>query len=594
VKTRFSPGNISKFKGAYTMLKHVSRNDLYNILMKKNLISEKQIIEINQNCASSKKTIEDTILDMHILPEDVFLKTFADYMGIEFVRIDPLELDSRVITEMLPGKFAKAYGLIPIKKYNDTMTLAISNPFLHYPFDDISKMTGLKIEIVICTKQNMSNIFNMTYGLMDSLSAAEQEMILHGKISAVDLGNLERLHKGLHISGTQDPASKPIVQSVNNLFYYAFEQRASDIHLEPKRDISIVRFRIDGILHNVYILKKVIYNAIVSRIKTMAGMNIAEKRRPQDGRIKIIHKDEEVELRVSTVATAFGEKVVLRIFDPDILLQDIEALGFSQNDLTLFNDFIHHPYGIILVTGPTGSGKTTTLYSALNKISSTELNICTIEDPIELVHDQFNQVAVNPQIDLTFGKVLRTMLRQDPDIIMVGEIRDTETVQNAIQAALTGHLVLSTLHTNDAPTAITRLIDMGGQPFLIASTLIGVIAQRLVRKICPHCKTSFEMKEEDLKKELDVDWNKKKNIVLQKGKGCLECRGTGYFGRTAVFEIMKMNDEICELTKKKAASNEIQKAAIKNGMVTLRENALRKLFDGTTTIEETARIIRGI
>ncbi|MCX5807882.1 MAG: GspE/PulE family protein [Proteobacteria bacterium] len=576
------------------MLKSINRKDLYTILAKNNLISEKQIIEIEQVRTSSKKEIEDIILDMHILQEEVFLKALADHMKIEFIKIDPLELDSRAITEMIPGKFAKAYGLIPIKKQNDTLTLAISNPFLHYPLDDIAKMTGLKVEIVLCTKQNINSVFNMTYGLMDSLSAAEQEMILHGKISTVDLGNLERLHKGLQISGTQDPASRPIVQSVNNLFYYAFDQRASDIHLEPKRDISIVRFRIDGILHNVYILKKVVYNAIVSRIKTMAGMNIAEKRRPQDGRIKIIHKEQEIELRVSTVSTAFGEKVVLRIFDPDILLQDIDALGFSPGDSALFNEFIHHPYGIILVTGPTGSGKTTTLYSALNKISSTELNICTIEDPIELVHDMFNQVAVNPQIDLTFGKVLRTMLRQDPDIIMVGEIRDTETVQNAIQAALTGHLVLSTLHTNDAPTAITRLIDMGGQPFLIASTLIGVVAQRLVRKICPHCKTSFEVKEEDLKKELEIDSGRKKHIILKRGEGCLECRGTGYFGRTAVFEIMKINDEIRELTKNKASSNEIRTAAIKAGMVTLRENALKKLFDGTTTIEETAKIIKGI
>ena len=576
------------------MLKNINRKDLYTILAKKNLISEKQNIEIEQVRASSKKEIEDIILDMHILQEEVFLKALAEHMRIEFVKIDPLELDSRAITEMIPGKFAKAYGLIPIKKQNDTLTLAISNPFLHYPFDDIAKMTGLKVEIVLSTKQNINSVFNMTYGLMDSLSAAEQEMILHGKISTVDLGNLERLHKGLQISGAQDHASRPIVQSVNNLFYYAFDQRASDIHLEPKRDISIVRFRIDGILHNVYILKKVVYNAIISRIKTMAGMNIAEKRRPQDGRIKIVHKEQEIELRVSTVSTAFGEKVVLRIFDPDILLQDIDALGFSSGDSALFNEFIHHPYGIILVTGPTGSGKTTTLYSALNKISSTELNICTIEDPIELVHDMFNQVAVNPQIDLTFGKVLRTMLRQDPDIIMVGEIRDTETVQNAIQAALTGHLVLSTLHTNDAPTAITRLIDMGGQPFLIASTLIGVVAQRLVRKICPHCKTSFEVKEEDLKKELEIDLSRKRYVVLYKGKGCLECRGTGYFGRTAVFEIMKINDEIRELTKSKASSNEINKAAIKDGMVTLRENALKKLFDGTTTIEEAVKIIKGI
>lgn len=591
-KTIFS---LPKTRGwTFNMTKNIDRKDLYNILSKKNLISEKQSIEIEQARASSKKEIEDIILDMNILKEEELLKILADHMKVEFVKINPLELNAQEITEIIPGKFAKAYGLIPIKKHNDILTIAVSNPFLHYPFDDISKMTGLRIKIVLCTKQNINSTLNMIYGLTDSLSAAEQEMIIHGKISTVDLGNLERLHKGLQISGAQDHASKPIVHSVNNLFAYAFDQRASDIHLEPKRDICIVRFRIDGILHNVYILKKVVYNAIISRIKTMAGMNIAEKRRPQDGRIKIVHKEQEIELRVSTISTAFGEKVVLRIFDPDILLQDIDTLGFSPDDSVLFNEFIRHPYGIVLVTGPTGSGKTTTLYSALNRISSTELNICTIEDPIELVHDMFNQVAVNPQIDLTFGKVLRTMLRQDPDIIMVGEIRDTETVQNAIQAALTGHLVLSTLHTNDAPTAITRLIDMGGQPFLVASTLIGVVAQRLVRKICPHCKTPYEVKEEDLRKEFEIDLSKRRHIVLYKGKGCLECRGTGYFGRTAVFEIMKINDDTRELTKRKASSNEIRSAAIKAGMVTLRENVLKKLFNGTTTVEEAAKIIRGI
>ncbi|MCX5803095.1 MAG: ATPase, T2SS/T4P/T4SS family [Proteobacteria bacterium] len=576
------------------MLKNINRKDIYNILTSKHLISEKQIIEIEQSRASSQKEIEDIILDMHILSEEQFLKTLADYLEIEFVKIDPLEIDFGVVTETVPAKFAKAYGFIPTKKQDDILTIAVSNPFLQYPFYDIEKITGLKVKIVLCTRQNIKSVFNMTYGLRDSLSAAEQEMILKGKISTVDLGNLERLNRDLQISGNLDHFSQPIIQSVNHLFYYAFDQRASDIHLEPKRDFSVVRFRIDGILHNVYMLKKVIYNAIISRIKIMAGINIAERRRPQDGRIKIIHKEQEIELRVSTVSTAFGEKVVLRIFDPDILLQDIDALGFSRKDSALFDEFIHHPYGIILVTGPTGSGKTTTLYSALNKISSTEINICTIEDPIELVHEMFNQVAVNPQIDLTFGSVLRTMLRQDPDIIMVGEIRDTETVQNAIQAALTGHLVFSTLHTNDAPTAITRLIDMGGQPFLIASTLIGVVAQRLVRKICPHCKVSFEVKEEDLKKTLEVDLNKKRNIILHRGKGCLECRGTGYLGRTAVFEIMKVNDDIRELAKNKTPSNEIRKAALKNGMVTLRDNVLKKLFKGITTTEEAAKIIKGI
>lgn len=576
------------------MLKNINRKDIYNIFVSKHLISEKQIIEIEQSRASSQKEIEDIILDMHILSEEQFLKTLADYLEVEFVKIDPLEIDFGVVTETVPAKFAKAYGFIPIKKQDDILTIAVSNPFLQYPFYDIEKITGLKVKIVLCTRQNIKGVFNMTYGLRDSLSAAEQEMILQGKISTVDLGNLERLNRDLQISGNLDHSSQPIIQSVNHLFYYAFDQRASDIHLEPKRDFSVVRFRIDGILHNVYMLKKVIYNAIISRIKIMAGINIAERRRPQDGRIKIIHKEQEIELRVSTVSTAFGEKVVLRIFDPDILLQDIDALGFSRKDSALFDEFIHHPYGIILVTGPTGSGKTTTLYSALNKISSTEINICTIEDPIELVHEMFNQVAVNPQIDLTFGSVLRTMLRQDPDIIMVGEIRDTETVQNAIQAALTGHLVFSTLHTNDAPTAITRLIDMGGQPFLIASTLIGVVAQRLVRKICPHCKVSFEVKEEDLKKTLEVDLNKKRNIILHTGKGCLECRGTGYLGRTAVFEIMKVNDDIRELAKNKTPSNEIRKAALKNGMVTLRDNVLKKLFKGITTTEEAVKIIKGI
>lgn len=576
------------------MSKKIEREKIYEILKAKKLITEKQIQDVEQNRLSSHKNIDELVVELGVLREDKFLIAIADYMHVEFVKIDPLKTDLDSVTDSLPGKFVQAYGMMPIKRNGDLLTIAISNPFIDYPFYDIEKMTGLKTEIVLSTKQNIRTAINVSYGLSDSLSAAERDLILRGRVSTVDLGNLERLNKNLQSSGNVDYGAQPIVEAVNHLFHYAFEQRASDIHLEPKRDMAIVRFRIDGVLHNVYMLKRVIYSAIVSRIKVMAGMNIAEKRRPQDGRIKIIHREQEIELRVSTIATAFGEKVVLRIFDPDILLQDIQKLGFTDGDFQLFDEFIHHPYGIILVTGPTGSGKTTTLYSALNRLSTPEINITTIEDPIELIHEVFNQVAVNPRIDITFASVLRTMLRQDPDIIMVGEIRDNETVQNAIQAALTGHLVLSTLHTNDAPTAITRLIDMGGKPFLIASTLVGVMAQRLVRKICPYCKVRYAENPDTLKNILGIPVKNEKRVKLYRGKGCLECRGTGYLGRTGVFEVMKLDDEVRELTKMKASANEIRKVALKNGMTTLRKNALQKLVNGITTVEEAAKIIRGV
>ena len=380
-----------------------------------------------------------------------------------------------------------------------------------------------------------------------------------------------------------------MVNAVDYLLSYAFDQRASDIHLEPKRDFSLTRFRIDGVLHNVHTMPKVVHNAVVSRIKMLSRMNIAEKRRPQDGRIKTEFKGREVELRVSMLPVAFGEKAVVRIFDPDILIQDLANLGFSPRESDLLESFIQEPHGIILVTGPTGSGKTTTLYSALRKLSSPDINIITIEDPIEMIYEEFNQIGVQPQIDFTFAAAIRTILRQDPDIIMVGEIRDYETLENAIQAALTGHLVLSTIHTNDAPSSITRLLDLGAPPFLINSTILGIIAQRLVRRVCPYCSKPYDLSAEE-QGILGLNIPASSRGKIQIGEGCDKCRWTGYLGRTGIFEVMEMNDRIRKLISQKTENRQIKTEALKDGMITLHEGAIRKMLDGETTVSEVLRV----
>jgi general secretion pathway protein E len=404
----------------------------------------------------------------------------------------------------------------------------------------------------------------------------------------VDLGNLEQYVR-LKTSDELPSTDQHIVNAVNHLFNYAFEQRASDIHIEPKRKVSRVRMRIDGILHPVYELPKTVHSAVVSRIKTLSRMDMAEKRRPQDGRIKTEKEGVEVEIRVSTIPVAFGEKVVMRIMDPEIIFQDLEKLGFSPTDLIRYNRFINMPHGIILVCGPTGSGKSTTLYSTLKLLASPEVNITTVEDPIEMVHESFNQIGVQPLAGVTFSTILRNILRQDPDIIMVGEMRDLETAENAVQAALTGHLVLSTLHTNDSASVITRLLDLGVPPFLMQATLIGVLAQRLVRKVCLHCQEIFEMDSTELK-EMGIDVGTDGPVHLHRGKGCLRCRGSGYLGRTGIFEVLPYTESIKKLTTPNADLSAILSQAKKEGMVSMRENAVRKLIDGSTTYQEVLRV----
>jgi general secretion pathway protein E len=521
------------------------------------------------------------------LNEEAIMRMVAADLGMTFKKIDPLKLDLELVTQTIPKSFALKHMVLPVDSSLETISVAVYDPFNRQVLEDIERVTKKRVEALISTKSDIVKTIAEFYGFKSSIVAADTQL----SKPLVDLGNLEQLTR---LQATEEISSSDqhITNAVDHLFNYGFDQRASDVHIEPKREQTIVRLRIDGLLHTIYRIPKSVHPAIISRIKGLARLDLAEKRRPQDGRIKVERNGKEAEIRISTVPVAFGEKVVLRILDPDILLQDLEGLGFSTADLIKYRRLIEVPYGIVLITGPTGSGKTTTLYSSLRFLASEGNNITTIEDPIEMVHEQFNQIGVKPRINLTFANVLRHVLRQDPDIIMIGETRDLETATNAIQAALTGHLVLSTLHTNDAPSAITRLIDLGVQPFLISSSLTGVAAQRLVRKICPHCQESYKVKVADLA-PLDLGKDPQTQLELKMGKGCQQCRNTGYLGRSGIFEVLPMSEKLNHLTNHKASLADLQKAALQEGMSTLQQSAVDKMLRGITTFEEVVRVTLG-
>ena len=455
---------------------------------------------------------------------------------------------------------------------------------------DIEQANQIRIKPYLATKSDIKRIIGEFFGFQKSISAAEDQFgVIPGGSASIDIGNLERYVK---ISSAKEITSSDqhIKTAVNHIFHYALEQRASDIHIEPKRNVSMVRFRIDGSLHTIYNLPKAVHSAIVARIKFLSRLDIAEKRRPQDGRIKIGEKSgRDVEIRVSTIPVAFGEKAVLRILDSELMFQKIDSLGFSTRDMEVYNSFITSPHGIILVTGPTGSGKSTTLYSTLKEIATPEKNIVTIEDPVEMVHEEFNQIAVQPLIDVTFTTILRSILRQDPDIIMIGEIRDRETAAHAVQAAMTGHLVFSTLHTNDAVASIARLRDLGLPSFMIATSLLGCMAQRLVKTICPGCVEDFEMNSEDLLK-MGFPVAESGAVVLRRGKGCRDCRGTGFRGRCGIFEIFPLSAKVKKMVADDVHTLELRQLAIREGMTTLREDAWDKVRRGITTYEEALRV----
>ena len=502
-----------------------------------------------------------------------------------YMRIDPLKIDVAAVTPLMSYAFAQRHKILAVAVDKDAVTIASAQPFVHKWESDLMHVLKRPIKRVVANPGDIQRFTVEFFRLAKSVSGANS---IDQKLG--NFGNFEQLLKLGASDQEPDANDSHIVNIVDWLFQYAFQQRASDIHIEPRREQGSVRFRIDGVLHTVYQFPPQVTMAIVSRLKSLGRMNIAEKRKPQDGRVKTKTPDGgEVELRLSTLPTAFGEKMVMRIFDPEVLLKSFDQLGFSPDDLRRWEFMTTQPNGIILVTGPTGSGKTTTLYTTLKKLATSEVNLCTIEDPIEMVEPAFNQMQVQANIDLTFASGVRALMRQDPDIIMVGEIRDLETAEMAIQAALTGHLVLSTLHTNDAPSAITRLLELGVPHYLLKATLLGVMAQRLVRTLCPHCKVPHEISEDDWQ-SLTKPWSSPVPSGAHQAVGCLECRDTGYRGRAGVYEIMQLNDNIKTLITEGTDLVALRRQAFKEGMRSLRLSGAQKVAAGLTTIEEVLRV----
>ena len=520
-----------------------------------------------------------------LLTLDMLTNWLAEESGLTRYHFDPLNMDVGSCTSIISYAYASRFGILPVKVTDSEIVIAVSNPFQFEWMDEIDRIVNRPISTVLANPEELKSYALEFYSIsraMDNAGANQND-------SANSLQNLEQLIQ-LGKVGSVDADDQHIVSIVDWLMQYAFTQRASDIHIEPRREQGNVRFRIDGVLHQVYEIPANITAAVTSRIKIMGRLDVAEKRKPQDGRIKTRSPDgAEIELRLSSMPTAFGEKLVLRIFDPEVLVKNFSALGLEKRESETWNQMISRPFGIILVTGPTGSGKTTTLYTSLKHLARPEVNVCTIEDPIELVEPSFNQMQVQHNIDLDFASGVKTLLRQDPDIIMVGEIRDRETAEMAVQAALTGHLVLSTLHTNDAPSAIARLTEIGVPPYLISATLIGVVAQRLVRTLCPHCKQSgsFDKHEWDA---LIKPWKTAAPEKISHAEGCLECRQTGFKGRVGIYEMMPINDTLKEEINQNFDLVRLRKAAIKQGMKPLNLAGAQKVAKGITTIEEVLKV----
>ncbi len=516
---------------------------------------------------------------------EVLSHWLAKHAGIDYYHIDPLKLDFSSAAQIISKAYAERLKIMPVSVLNKEATVATAEPFHIDWIPDLERILSMKIKLVMANPVEITRYLPEIYNLANSMSAAN--MAKAGQIVGVQ--NFEQLVE-LGKDKNLDANEQHVVNIVDWLFKYAFEQRASDVHLEPRRNIGIMRFRIDGVLHQVYQLPSNIMNAITSRIKLLGRMDMIEKRRPQDGRIKTISTDGlEIELRLSTMPTAFGEKLVMRIFTPDVIVKDFIQLGFSVKQAALWDHWTKHPNGIILVTGPTGSGKTTTLYSTLKQVATPEVNVCTVEDPIEMVEPAFNQMQVQSNIGLNFADGIRTLMRQDPDIIMVGEIRDIETADMAIQAALTGHLVFSTLHTNDAPSAVTRLLDLGVPSYLIHSTVLGIMAQRLVRTLCPACKQPEEVAQ-DQWDAVTLPFKIAKPTYIMKAVGCLECRNTGYRGRSGIYEMLTMTPLLRKLITSDTDLAKLKAQALNDGMQPLMLNGLEKVIAGLTTIEELIKV----
>jgi type IV pilus assembly protein PilB len=593
---------------------------LGELLVKKNFITQDQLKKTLEDQKLKGGRLETALIRLGYIKEDELLSFLSVQYRVPSIKISKIEVNPNVI-KLIPPSVSKKYFIIPINRVGPKLTLAMADPNNIIVIDEIKFMTGFNVEPVVASETEIIDAIKKYYGgggavagkgtvsfeaadyTLEENKAAptdggvvlDEELVdvedfdslVHG---AVD--NVEVIETQMQMDETGE-IEGPIIKIVNGILIKAIKIGASDIHFEPYEKTFRVRYRLDGVLRRDMLLPLQIRNAIISRLKIMARLDIAEKRLPQDGRIKLgLGKDRQMDFRVSSLPTLFGEKVVLRLLDKSALQLDMTKLGFEEDSLAEFQNAIHKPVGMILVTGPTGSGKTTTLYSALSELNKESENIMTAEDPIEYNFMGINQVQMHEEIGLTFASSLRSFLRQDPDIIMVGEIRDFETAQIAVQAALTGHLVLSTVHTNDAPGTITRLIDMGIEPFLISSAVILILAQRLIRKVCMDCKEPIKVNPQ-LLIGLGIPQQEIKSVTVFKGKGCTICNGTGYKGRLGLYEVMPMKEEIKELVLARASASEIKKEAIRLGMKTLRHSGIAKIKSGMTTIEEVLRSTMG-
>ena len=559
---------------------------LGQILLKNGALTPEQLDEGLAKQEITHKRIGEILMELGYIKEDDLLQALSEQLGLPYMRSLTPEMVDRTLIAQVPRNFAQAYQLVPIKREDDTVSVATSNPLKTQPLDDIGLLLECEIHTVIARSEDITNVINTVYAHADG--AAEELLEDMGEEQEVGEKVFDLSEQAAEdLMDIDDKA--PVIKLVNLIIFQAAKARASDIHIEPYEKELKVRFRIDGVLHNTLTPPKRYQSAITSRVKIMSNMNIAEKRLPQDGRIKIKMPDREIDLRVSTIPTVHGERVVMRLLDRGSMFYGLEELGFSSDKLKKFNRIIKTTHGIMLVTGPTGSGKSTTLYGALSKINTEDKNILTIEDPVEYQIPGIGQIHVKPKINLTFASGLRHILRQDPDVIMIGEIRDLETAEIAIQASLTGHLVFSTLHTNDAAGAITRLIDMGVEPFLVSSSVIAIMAQRLVRTICSECKESYRPSEESLR-EIGLTPKELVGNKAYRGKGCDNCLGTGYRGRSGIFELLVIDDDIRQLILDRIGSNIIKKKGTEKGMLTLRMDGAQKVIEGKTTIEEVLRI----
>ncbi len=535
----------------------------------------------NQNYRAKRAPHEPLTLDF-------LTEWLAKRHGLEYLRIDPLKVDVPEVTATVSYAYAHKRNILPVRVEPGRVVFATAEPYQFDWRDELQPVLKREVERVVANPLDIVRYLDEFYNLSRSMKGASAEH--HEAPSGIT--NLEQL-VALGREGKLDANDRHVVSIVDWLLQYAFDQRASDIHIEPRRDQGHIRFRIDGVLHNVYEMPATVMVAVTSRLKALGRMDVVEKRRPQDGRIKTkTPEGGEVELRLSTMPTAFGEKMVLRIFDPEVLVRSFTDLGFARADRERWQSMVGHVNGIVLVTGPTGSGKTTTLYSTLKQLARPEINVCSVEDPIEMVEDSFNQMQVQAGIGVTFASGIRTLLRQDPDIIMVGEIRDRETAEMAIQAALTGHLVLSTLHTNDAPSAITRLLELGVAPHMVRATLLGVLAQRLVRTLCPSCRHPGHLEDQDWE-ALVAPWKVAKPDEVSTADGCLECRRTGFRGRVGLYESLLVTQELRRHISTTTDLADLRQACYREGMHPLRLAGARKVAAGLTTVEEILNVAPG-